>query len=290
MPTGKIIKGIAGYYYVHDGGSVWACRAAGIFRRLGIKPLVGDDVEYDITDEADHEGNVVRILPRKNSLVRPEVANLDQALLFFAVASPDPNLGVLDRLLVSMKHRGIDCVIAFNKTDLMDRKDEFSRAYRSSGYDLLFLSVEKGQGVDEVRKRLEHKTTVLAGPSGAGKSSLMKLLLPDAAVVTGAVSAKIGRGRQTTRHSEIFSIGEDTYVLDTPGFTSFEVSGIDEKDLRHYFPEFDEPSMHCRFPDCVHIAEPDCGIKDALKKGLISKERYQSYREIYTVLKDSRKY
>ena len=290
MPTGKIIKGIAGFYYVHDGHMVWACRAAGIFRRLGIKPLVGDDVEFDITDETDSEGNVVRVFPRKNSLVRPEVANLDQAMLFFAVASPDPNLGVLDRLLVSMELRGIPCVIAFNKTDLADRRYELSQAYRSSGYDIMFLSVERGWNIDAVKERLMHKTTVLAGPSGAGKSSFLKKLLPDASVVTGAVSAKIGRGKQTTRHNEIFSIGENSYVLDTPGFTSFEVSGIDETKLRHCYPEFEEPSRNCRFPDCVHIGEPDCGVKAAIAAGMISAERYQSYKDIYTVLKSARKY
>ncbi len=290
MPAGKIIKGIAGFYYVHDGHNVWACRAAGIFRRLGLKPLVGDDVEFDITDELDFEGNVVRVLPRRNCLVRPEVANIDQALLFFASAYPEPNLGVLDRLLVSMGQCHVPCVIAFNKMDLSDRSDELRRAYRSSGYELLFLSVEKDLGVDDIRERLKHKTTVLAGPSGAGKSSLMKKLLPDASVITGEVSARIGRGRQTTRHSEIFSIDEGTYVLDTPGFTSFEVTGMAEAELSYYYPEFTEPSLSCRFPDCVHMAEPDCGVKKAVADGTISRERYHSYRDIYTALKNSRRY
>ena len=293
MLTGKIVKGIAGFYYVHDGGRVWACRAAGIFRKLGVKPLVGDNAEFEITDEADGEGSVTRILPRKNRLIRPEVANIDQALIVFAISSPDPNFGVLDRLLVNMELNAVPCVICFNKTDLSSARiseEELRSAYRGSECELLFTSVREGRGIEAVLERLRGKTTVLAGPSGVGKSSLMNILLPAANAETGEVSRKIKRGRQTTRHSEIFCVERDTYVLDTPGFTSLEVTGIKEEELRHCFPEFESFVKDCRFPDCVHVGERECGVKDAVARGDISRSRYESYKSIYAELKAARKY
>ena len=219
---GKIIKGIGGFYYIHaEHQGIYECKAKGVFRNRKIKPLVGDNVEIDVIDEAEKKGNIRDILPRKNELIRPAVANIDQALVFFAAAQPEPNLGLLDRFLLQMEYRNIPTVIGFNKCDLTetDRIRELEEAYGRSGYPLIFVSVREEQGLENLKAMLAGKTTALAGPSGAGKSSLMNWLLPEAEMETGAVSEKIKRGRHTTRHSELFHLGEGTYLIDTPGFS-----------------------------------------------------------------------
>ena len=213
---GKIIKGIGGFYYIHaEHQGIYECKAKGVFRNRKIKPLVGDNVEIDVIDEAEKKGNIRDILPRKNELIRPAVANIDQALVFFAAAQPEPNLGLLDRFLLQMEYRNIPTVIGFNKCDLTetDRIRELEEAYGRSGYPLIFVSVREEQGLENLKAMLAGKTTALAGPSGAGKSSLMNWLLPEAEMETGAVSEKIKRGRHTTRHSELFHLGEGTYLL-----------------------------------------------------------------------------
>ena len=210
---GKIIKGIAGFYYVDDGqGLVVQCRAKGVFRNRKIKPLVGDNVEFDLTDEKDLEGNVTEILPRKNALIRPAAANVDQALVVFA------------------------------------------------------------------------------GPSGVGKSSLTNKLFPEAAMATGSISEKIQRGRHTTRHTELFSLGNHTYMMDTPGFSSMYIENMEASELKNYFPEFARWEDQCRFLGCVHIGERDCGVKDAVQRGEIPESRYENYRLMYQELKDKRRY
>ena len=215
--TGKIIKGIAGFYYVHDGKSdVFQCKAKGVFRNRKIKPLVGDDVEFEITDEKDKEGNITEILPRKNSLIRPAVANIDQAIVVFALMDPEPNLNLLDRFLVMMETQQIPVTICFNKADLTKAGEEekYRAIYEPAGYDVIFISVYEKEGMDEIRKRIAGKTTVLAGPSGVGKSSLTNCLYPEAEMETGSVSEKIRRGRHTTRHSQLFFLGEKTFMMD----------------------------------------------------------------------------
>lgn len=290
---GKIIKGIGGFYYIHaEHQGIYECKAKGVFRNRKIKPLVGDNVEIDVIDEAEKKGNIRDILPRKNELIRPAVANIDQALVFFAAAQPEPNLGLLDRFLLQMEYRNIPTVIGFNKCDLTetDRIRELEEAYGRAGYPLIFVSVREEQGLENLKAMLAGKTTALAGPSGAGKSSLMNWLLPEAEMETGAVSEKIKRGRHTTRHSELFHLGEGTYLFDTPGFSSLYLADFTDETLKLYFREFSNFEDECRFTGCNHINEPDCGIKKALEDGKISRVRYEHYVQMYQELKEHRRY
>ena len=291
--TGKIIKGIAGFYYVHDGKSdVFQCKAKGVFRNRKIKPLVGDDVEFEITDEKDKEGNITEILPRKNSLIRPAVANIDQAIVVFALMDPEPNLNLLDRFLVMMETQQIPVTICFNKADLTKAGEEekYRAIYEPAGYDVVLISVYEKEGMDEIRKRIAGKTTVLAGPSGVGKSSLTNCLYPEAEMETGSVSEKIRRGRHTTRHSQLFFLGEKTFMMDTPGFSSMYVEDMEAGDLKEYFPEFKQYEDGCRFLGCVHVGEKICGIKEAVEGGKISRSRYDNYVLMYQELKEKRRY
>ncbi len=291
--TGKIIKGIAGFYYVSDGkGRVYECKAKGVFRSRKIKPLVGDNVECSVLDEEKAEGNIEEILPRKNSLVRPAAANVDQALVVFALTHPAPNLNLLDRFLVMMEQQEIPVVICFNKLDLGDDEGaaRYREAYVRAGYRVMFVSAHTGEGIKEVKSLLAHKTTVLAGPSGVGKSSLTNCIFPVAAMETGEISRKIERGKHTTRHSQLFLVGEDTYLMDTPGFSSMFTPDLEAEELKEYFPEFKACEEGCRFLGCVHIGEPVCGVKEAVKNGQLSQSRYDNYRLMYEELKQKRRY
>ena len=290
---GKIIKGIGGFYYIHiEHQGIYECKAKGIFRNRKVKPMVGDNVEIDILDETDKKGNIRDILPRKNELIRPAVANIDQALVFFAAAQPEPNLGLLDRFLIQMTYKHSPTLIGFNKCDLIDRsrREELENIYRACGYPMLFVSVKESLEMNELKTLLNGKTTVLAGPSGVGTSSLMNWLVPEAGMETGAVSEKIKRGRHTTRHSELFYLGEETYLFDTPGFSSLYLNDFTDETLKLYFPEFLSYEEECRFAGCNHLNEPDCGVKRALKEGKISRVRYESYTQMYQELKEQRRY
>nr|WP_317438387.1 ribosome small subunit-dependent GTPase A [uncultured Enterocloster sp.] len=291
--TGKIIKGIAGFYYVNDGENrVYQCRAKGIFRNRKIKPLVGDNVEFSILDEEAGEGNIDEILPRKNALVRPAAANVDQALVLFALTQPSPNLNLLDRFLVMMAMEEIPVVICFNKADLGDgaMEEEYKKIYEGAGYEVHFISARTDLGMDQVCELLRGRTTVLAGPSGVGKSSLTNRIQPEASMETGGISRKIERGKHTTRHSELFFVEKDTYMMDTPGFSSMYTPEIEASELKEFFPEFAEFEDECRFLGCVHIGERVCGVKEAVKEGKISLSRYENYRLIYEELKQKRRY
>ena len=219
---GKIIKGIAGFYYVYaeETDTIYECKAKGIFRNRKVKPLVGDLVAIEVLDEEQAKGNITEILPRKNELIRPASANVDQAMVIFAAANPEPNFHLLDRFLVMMDYQNVPTVICFNKEDLIgaDEKEHLREIYAGADCQIVFTSTYEKTGIDKVCEILEGKTTVLAGPSGVGKSSMTNLLLPDARMETGGIS-KIGRGRHTTRHSEIFHISGRSYLMDTPGFT-----------------------------------------------------------------------
>lgn len=290
---GKIIKGIAGFYYVHTAHSkIYECKAKGIFRYKNMKPLVGDNVEIEILDEENSTGNITNILERKNSLIRPEVANIDQALVVFAVKSPSPNLNLLDRFLVMMEAQGISSVIAFSKSDLAEKNDvrKLCDIYEKAGYCCLNISTLEDINIDQVEEILQNKTTALAGPSGVGKSTLLNRLVPDAKMETGAISRKIQRGKHTTRHSEIFCAGENTYIFDTPGFSSMYLSNFEEDELKDYFPEFDSYLGQCKFHGCVHIHEPGCRVKQALEQGEINQNRYDNYVLMYNELKNTKKY
>ncbi len=290
---GKIIKGIAGFYYVQTKDSgIYTCKAKGIFRRLQIKPLVGDNVELSVQDEAVKEGNVDRILPRENTLLRPAVANIHQALVVFAIRRPDPNFNLLDRFLVMMEQQGLKSILCFNKSDLSSREEEetIRQMYESGGYRVVFTCAMDGTGIPVLKELLRGSTTTVAGPSGVGKSSLVNLLQPKAQMETGAISEKIARGKNTTRHSELICIEEDTYIMDTPGFSSLGLFQLEKEQLRHYYPEFTPFEGTCRFQGCVHVHEPDCKVREALAEGKINKIRYDNYCLLYEEVKGQRRY
>ncbi len=289
---GKIVKGIAGFYYVHDGISrTYACKARGVFRNRGVKPLVGDDVEITVLDEAAGEGNIDAILPRANSLIRPAVANVDQAVVVFAVSDPAPNLNLLDRFLVMMARQNIPAAICFNKTDLGGEETKrLSALYEPAGYPLRFVSIRAESGLEDLRALFTGKTTVLAGPSGVGKSSITNWLWPEADMQTGEISSRIRRGKHTTRHSELFFVEQDTYIVDTPGFSSLYIGDLMPEELKACFPEFAGWEEDCRFLGYVHIGERECGVKTAVGEGKIGRERYENYRLLYQELKDRRRY
>ena len=290
---GKIIKGIAGFYYVFaEDGETYECHAKGIFRKDNQKPLVGDDVEITITHEADKEGNLIRIFPRKNELIRPAVANVDQALVIFAMKSPDPNLMLLDRFLIMMEQQSVPVAICFNKTDLASDKESsrLRRIYERCGYQVILTSTLEKTGEEEIRQLLEGRTTVVAGPSGVGKSSLTNLLQVEVEMETGEISRKLKRGRHTTRHSQIIPVSQDTYLMDTPGFSSLYLFDMEEDELKEFFPEFQDYSDTCRFLGCRHIHEPGCAVKEALQHKKISPTRYENYVALYNELKEKRRY
>lgn len=295
---GKIIKGIAGFYYVcvtnpaEDTTEIYECKAKGIFRKDGTKPLVGDDVEMEVLDEDAGKGNIQKILPRKNALIRPAVANVDQALVIFAAAKPAPNFNLLDRFLIMMAEQELPCIICFNKQDIVDEEErqKLTSVYENCGCRVVFASATKGEGTEEIRALLRGKTTTVAGPSGVGKSSMVNSLCGDTYMETGEISEKIDRGKHTTRHAELLLIGPDTYIVDTPGFSSLSVFNMEKEELKDFYPEFAKYEDECRFRGCSHINEPDCGVKNALQDGKISQMRYENYVQIYGELKSQKKW
>lgn len=338
---GKIIRGVGGFYYVHAAdGEVYECRAKGIFRKEKVKPLVGDNVEISILDEQERAGNVDELLPRRNMLIRPAAANVDQALVVFALTQPKPNLNLLDRFLILMNRQDIPVIICFNKADLAE--EDFMRSleqiYRGCGCEVCFVSVAQREGLDRVRSLLVSKTTVLAGPSGVGKSSLTNALLGGQHMEVGEISKKVDRGKHTTRHTELMGLppmtageavasafGQDkndnhldsmangeaqipaygpdrngtssdlwetgsSYILDTPGFSSLYLQGIEYEELKEYFHEFAPYEPLCRFQGCMHLKEPDCAVKEAVGNGEIHSARYESYVLLAEELKGRKKY
>ena len=291
--TGKIIKGIGGFYYVVcENGVTYECKAKGVFRNRKIKPLVGDNVEIEILDAEKNLGNIEDILPRFNWLNRPAVANVDQTVIIFAVSAPAPNFNLLDRFLINMEQHEVPTLICFNKIDLegFRQSEDICRSYTKSGYEVLFISAESGYGINTLEAVIKGKTTVFAGPSGVGKSSTLNSLFPDANVQTGGLSEKIQRGKHTTRHSELMFVDDDTYIMDTPGFSSLYTEGIEAEDLKLYFPEIAAYTGTCKFNMCNHISEPGCLVKEAVGDGRISKMRYDDYVMIYNELKEKRKW
>ena len=289
---GKIVKGIAGFYYVHVAESgIYECKAKGAFRNQKVKPLVGDNVRLEVLDEEQKKGNIEEILPRKNELIRPAVANIDQALVIFA-AKPKPNFNLLDRFLILMQYQKVPAVVCFNKQDMVDAEELqlLKNTYESAGYQVIFTSAAKEEGIQAVRDLLKGKTTTVAGPSGVGKSSLINLLSPEAEMETGDISRKIERGKHTTRHSELFALDENTFICDTPGFSSIYLPEMEKEELGIYFPEIAEYEPFCRFQGCAHIHEPGCGVKEALEEKKISPIRYDNYKLLYEELKDKRRY
>ncbi len=290
---GKILKGISGFYYVHIAESgIYECRAKGVFRQQKMKPLTGDLVEIAVINEAEKTGNVEKILPRKNELFRPAVANIDMALVIFAAASPQPNLNLLDRFLIRMRMQHMPVTICFNKMELLTEQQRtgLAQIYEGCGCPVLFTSAKYKEGMDTLRQALAGKTVAASGPSGVGKSSLINLLQPQALMETGEISRKIERGKQTTRHTQLIHIEGNSYIMDTPGFSSLFLPDMEKEELQQYYTEFAQYEPQCRFQGCSHISEPDCGVKDALAAGRIHPVRYENYKLLYEELKSRRKY
>ncbi|MCR5508206.1 MAG: ribosome small subunit-dependent GTPase A [Lachnospiraceae bacterium] len=289
---GRIIKGIAGFYYVYcDDGRTYECRARGIFRKDGRKILVGDIVDIGILDDKEMTGSISSLVPRTSELIRPEAANVDQALIVFSLADPRPDLILLDKLLLQFFAQDLPVVLCFNKDDLVT-DDDVNRVlsiYKDCGCRTFITCASQGKGIDELKEALKGRLSCVAGPSGVGKSSLVNCLQDSVKVQTGAISKKIARGKHTTRHSEIIPISSGTFIMDTPGFYSFDVLLKDEGELASYYNEF-TPYEGCKFKPCSHTHEPGCAVKQAVEEGLINNERYENYVQIYNEIKSSRRY
>ncbi len=288
---GRIIKGIGGFYYVHTEEGIYTCRAKGVFRLDKTKPLVGDYVDIDIVEGEEMVGNVSKIYERDNCLIRPNVANVDQALIIFALVDPVPNFVTLDKMVLQYKAQGIPVLICFNKEDIAEDAivEGIVSDYSGCGSRIFVTSAKDNEGIDELTECLWGRTTTLAGPSGVGKSSLINCLMRSDLQKTGEISEKLARGKHTTRHSEIILVNDDTYIIDTPGFGSFDLIDMKPEDLGGYYEEFKEYTA-CRFMPCSHTHEPDCDVKEAVRAGKISEMRYENYAYIYNELSRSRRY
>ena len=289
--TGRIVKGIGGFYYVHTDEGLYTCKAKGVFRLDGTRPLVGDLVDMDVVEPDDMVGNIVAIHDRSNELIRPNVANVDQTLIIFALVNPTPNFVTLDKMILQYKAQGVPVLICFNKEDLADDGPvaQILHDYRGCGCRLFVTSAKDREGIEELSDALDGRTTVVAGPSGVGKSSIINCLAGRDLMETGEISRKLSRGKHTTRHSEIIPIREGTYIIDTPGFGAFELFDITREDLSDLYGEFEDHKA-CRFMPCSHTHEPDCAVKAAVKCGDISGMRYDNYVYIYNELSGSRRY
>ena len=273
---GRIIKGFGGFYFVEAAGTIYICRIRGRLKRVNGGVLVGDHVKF--LPLSTTEGVIEEILPRQNQLIRPKVANIDQAIIVLAATSPSPDWLLLDRLLVFCHHAGILARICFNKSELADASLQQEIAiYHEAGFDVLLSSAVKGHGKEELTTWLAGKVSILAGPSGVGKSSLLNLIDPTFALSTGSISEKLGRGRHTTRTVEIFPLQCGGWVADTPGFSLLDLpKDLQPADLAQAYPEMMRQPA-CRFDGCLHQQEPDCAVKTAVITGQIAKQRYQRY-------------
>lgn len=278
MAEGKIIQSLSGYYDIESGGEIYRCRGRGNFRKKKVTPLVGDYVEF----ENDY---VLDVRPRKNELLRPPLANLDQGILVFSAVEPEFHPLLLDRFLVRLAADDIRSVVCLSKIDLVDkmgrqRIEQYADDYRQIGYDVVLISTITEEGLDSLRDLLAKKTSVFAGQSGVGKSSLLNALKPGLSLKTGEISESLGRGKHTTRRVELFQI-ESGYVADTPGFSSLDFRGLEAGDLSFYFPEMNERAGDCKFRGCTHITEPKCAVKAAVEAGDIPDYRYKHYVQFF---------
>lgn len=299
MPKGLIVKALSGYYYVLEDGQAAAgsplvqCRARGIFKKKGVTPLVGDQVEFERTDNG--EGTVDEIAPRTTELIRPPIANMELALLAFSVVEPDLNVQLLDKFLVHIEHAGLTPIICLTKRDLLEEAgdgaltaevEHAAALYRSIGYEVYVTSSKWREGIEPVAARLAGGMTVIAGQSGVGKSSLLNALIPGLQLETNAISQKLGRGKHTTRHVELLPIPSGGWVADTPGFSQLDFAEIEAEGLSACFREFCELSERCKFRGCLHLHEPDCRVRGAAERGEVAASRYEHYLQFLQIIRD----
>lgn len=281
--------------YSFENACIYTCHAQGKLRDKKIKPLVGDNCKVEVTDEEKKEGSILDIIARKNELIRPAVSNIDQMIVIFALSNPKPNFYLLDKFLFFIMHERLDPILIFNKEDLGDsEKESVINIYKGFNAPLIFTSAKNNINVDSVKELLRGKTTAVAGPSGVGKSTLINSIVGKDIMETGDISEKTKRGKHTTRHTEMFEFevdGVDSFILDTPGFSSFYLPALHEQErASDYYPEFLEYTPKCRFNACLHDKEPDCGVKKAVAEGIVSQERYENYLKILSEIKKTYSY
>lgn len=297
---GVIVKGIAGFYYVDTGDHVYQCKARGIFRKKDMTPLVGDRVTISVLP--DGEAVVETIEPRRNAFIRPPVANVECLVLVLAAADPDPSPLVADRFLVMAEEKGAEVLICINKMDLLEGKRSELLDIYGDLYPVFPVCAATGQGMDALRQAISGKIAALSGPSGVGKSTILNAIMGKDLAETGEISQKLGRGKNTTRHAELFALEGGGHIFDTPGFTSFDLEALkqgggkrgeasmEEQDLAHYYPEMAALLGDCRYDNCRHLSEPDCCIREAVEAGKIHPSRYESYCVQMEELKNRKKY
>ncbi|QSX06856.1 ribosome small subunit-dependent GTPase A [Sedimentibacter sp. zth1] len=292
MLQGRIIRGVGGNYYVDTENGLIECRARGLFRNQNIKPLVGDNVLIRLTEENKNYGYVEEINERKNEMKRPAVSNVDQIIIVFAVKNPEPSFLLLDKLIIAAEVNKLNPIICFNKADLVDDEyfEKIIDIYKSTDYQIIFTSKYKPELLENFENILKDKITLFSGPSGVGKSSLMNVIDDNFELKTGDISEKLKRGKHTTRHAEMYKLSFGGFVVDTPGFSSFDINEVDATDLTRFYPDIEKISGECKFSDCVHNKEPGCMVKKAVEDKKISEVRYTNYLKLYEEIKSFKHY
>jgi len=287
LPKGLILKGVGGFYTVKSDTGIYECRVRGVFRKKGITPVAGDFVRFSVTDETAGEGWIEEIEERQNCFIRPPVANVNQIAVVLAKISPEPDFLLVDKLLVTAEKNGITPLIVINKIDLINEKElqEVKSIYKDTGYEVVAISKIGKQGYDELHEKLKGRRTVFAGQSGVGKSTILNNIMDSWVMETGEMS-KIQRGKHTTRHVQLLPLDNEGYVVDTPGFSSMSLEGIEYDELPLMYPEFAKLEGKCRFNGCSHIKEPGCAVKELVQSGKISSVRYECYQRLYEELKE----
>lgn len=278
--NGRIVKALSGFYYVQTADGLVECKARGRFRKDGITPLVGDLVELSVDNG---KGTVDAVLPRKNSFVRPAVANIDVLVLLASEVIPVTEPFLIDRITAIAGDQGVRVVICVNKCDLQ-KEGRLARIYRNAGYEVIETSAVTGEGIERLRETIRGKLAAFSGNSGVGKSSVLNCLAPELSLETGEISERLGRGRHTTRHIELYALADETFVADTPGFSSFDTEQMElviKENLQYAFPDFAPYLGKCQFHDCAHLKEPGCSVLAALQDGLIEPTRHSSYARLY---------